>query len=98
MKLHILPRMLILLIVLLASCTPKVVIPVEPAAPSNVPATVTPAEPAANPTIPTDVPAASITTPIAVATSRGSELVASDPVAVNLASGGLQLVEFFRFT
>jgi hypothetical protein len=34
----------------------------------------------------------------AVATSRGSELEATDPATVNLASGQLQLVEFFRFT
>ena len=33
-----------------------------------------------------------------VATSRGPELHATDPAAVSLASGKLQLVEFFRFT
>ncbi|HKZ43779.1 MAG TPA: hypothetical protein VJZ78_01945 [Anaerolineales bacterium] len=31
-------------------------------------------------------------------TSRGPNLEASDPSLVNLASGQLQLVEFFRFT
>jgi hypothetical protein len=34
----------------------------------------------------------------AVATSRGSDLHATDPATVSLASGQLQLVEFFRFT
>ena len=34
----------------------------------------------------------------AVATSRGPNLEATDPATVNLASGQLQLVEFFRFT
>lgn len=34
----------------------------------------------------------------AVATSRGADLEATDPATVNLASGGLQVVEFFRFT
>jgi hypothetical protein len=34
----------------------------------------------------------------AAATSRGPELEASDPAAARLDSGGLQLVEFFRFT
>jgi hypothetical protein len=34
----------------------------------------------------------------AVATSRGPNLEATDPNTVSLASGGLQLVEFFRFT
>lgn len=33
-----------------------------------------------------------------VATSRGPELEATDPSTVSLASGELQLVEFFRFT
>ena len=33
-----------------------------------------------------------------VATSRGPNLEATDPATVSLASGGLQLVEFFRFT
>ena len=33
-----------------------------------------------------------------VATSRGDALEATDPATVNLASGQLQLVEFFRFT
>ena len=38
-------------------------------------------------------------TPIqAVATSRGPDLEATDPSMVILASGQLQLVEFFRFT
>lgn len=32
------------------------------------------------------------------ATSRGPDLHATDPATVSLASGGLQLVEFFRFT
>ncbi len=32
------------------------------------------------------------------ATSRGPNLEATDPASVSLASGGLQLVEFFRFT
>jgi len=36
--------------------------------------------------------------PAAVATSRGPNLEASDPATVQLASGSLQLVEFFRFT
>jgi hypothetical protein len=34
----------------------------------------------------------------AIATPRGPELEATDPNTVSLASGQLQLVEFFRFT
>jgi hypothetical protein len=33
-----------------------------------------------------------------VATSRGPDLEATDPTTVKLASGQMQLVEFFRFT
>ena len=33
-----------------------------------------------------------------MATSRGPDLHATDPSTVRLASGGLHLVEFFRFT
>ena len=36
--------------------------------------------------------------PLLVATSRGPNLEASDPTTVSLASGGVQFVEFFRFT
>ena len=36
--------------------------------------------------------------PQPVATSRGPNLEATDPTTVELASGSLQLVEFFRFT
>ena len=34
----------------------------------------------------------------AIATSRGANLEATDPTTVSLASGGVQFVEFFRFT
>ena len=36
--------------------------------------------------------------PVAVATSRGDELVASDPASVKLGEGKPVLIEFFRFT
>ncbi len=36
--------------------------------------------------------------PYPLATSRGPNLEATDPATVKLASGGLELVEFFRFT
>jgi hypothetical protein len=44
-------------------------------------------------------PAASEEPPaLPIATSRGPDLHATDPTTVSLASGGLQFVEFFRFT
>jgi hypothetical protein len=89
------------LALLLAACAPAPqAIPTQPqdlieasATPglvdASAAATATEAPPAADSANPT---------PAAVATSRGPNLEASDPSAVNLASGGPQLVEFFRFT
>jgi hypothetical protein len=62
--------------------------------------TATAAQVAASPTVPKAM-ATSTVPPLpvqAVATSRGPELEATDPTTVSLASGQLQLVEFFRFT
>jgi hypothetical protein len=42
--------------------------------------------------------AAPTATAQAVATSRGPNLEATDPTTVSLASGGVQFIEFFRFT
>lgn len=36
--------------------------------------------------------------PLALPTFRGDQLVATDPVSVNLSAGAPTLVEFFRFT
>lgn len=63
-----------------------------PQAAESIPATVT-----LVPTVPVATAAASVTVQ-AVATSRGPNLEATDPSTVKLASGQLQLVEFFRFT
>ncbi len=48
----------------------------------------------------TEAPTVATEAPIVqpAATSRGDSLEATDPATVNLASGQLQLVEFFRFT
>jgi uncharacterized lipoprotein YbaY len=73
---------LALVAVLLAACAPQAI---------QSPA------PAANPPQATEAPAQT-QAPAAVATSRGDKLEATDPATVALASGGIQLVEFFRFT
>ena len=76
----------------LAACAPTV--PASPGPMDTVPdaPAITPTpETATQPTVQADAPAA-------VATSRGPNLEATDPTTVVLASGGLQLVEFFRFT
>ena len=54
----------------------------------------------AAPAVETAVPQIEATVPavLPVATSRGPNLEATDPATVSLASGDLQLVEFFRFT
>ena len=74
-------------VIFLVSCSPTVT-PAEVATSSDVPAI----------TAQTAVPLQSGTDPQPVATSRGPDLIATDPTTVSLASGGLQLVEFFRFT
>jgi hypothetical protein len=88
---------LILVAVFLVACGPA-----EGPAPTNPPAATAPAtvlsptetDPAA--TLESSPPAEATALPIA--TSRGPDLHATDPTTVSLASGGLQFVEFFRFT
>jgi hypothetical protein len=99
---------LYLLAVLLAACAPatSTASPVQPSATSEP--SVTPAlDVTDGPASTVDLTATALlellsATPPAqvqpVATSRGPELHATDPATVNLASGQLQLVEFFRFT
>ena len=77
-----------LVAVLLASCAPQATQPsAPPQAITQTPESVTP------PQVTKEAPIV-----IAVATSRGPNLEATDPATVSLASGQLQLVEFFRFT
>lgn len=99
-KTRILPS-LSLLILLLAACAPA-----APATelPAQQPVTPIAVEPTATPILsvveeqpPIDSTLASAT-PLPIATSRGPNLEATDPSMVSLASGGLQFVEFFRFT
>lgn len=98
---------LLLLALLLASCAPaaspapSVDQPSvrEPASPVAVEPSATPLA-AGDPTTGVVPPATEVSapTPLPVATSRGPDLHATDPSTVNLASGQLQFVEFFRFT
>ena len=74
--------------VLLAACAPQATqlptaLSVATQAPENT----------AQPQVTNDAP-----TVVAAATSRGPDLEATDPATVSLASGQLQLIEFFRFT
>ncbi len=83
-----------LVAVLLASaCAPAATsVATAPPAVEVIPATA-----ALQSTAPTATTAGSVDVQ-AVATSRGPDLEATDPTTVSLASGQLQLVEFFRFT
>ena len=101
MKISRLFLSLSLLTVLLASaCAPAV----SSSTASAVDASATPvsqptdAEAATPPPVQPEATLAPTESALPVATSRGPELHATDPATVNLASGGLQLVEFFRFT
>lgn len=94
MKPRFLPWSLGLVIALLAiSCAPAA--PTETTSPEQASAPATDAAvPAVEPTAvvltdPTELP------PFV---PHGDSLVATDPATVSLASGGLQLLEFFRFT
>ena len=84
----------------LSSCAPAVTS--APSAPTEVLAPVAAAtEVLSTATAPEAVAVASPTQTVevqAIATSRGPNLEATDPTTVNLVSGQLQLVEFFRFT
>lgn len=90
----------LLAVISIAACAPAAPAtgsPTLPATGTGIP-TQTPVEApvtATQPEVPTDAPTA---VPEPAATSRGPALEATDPTTVSLASGGLQLVEFFRFT
>ncbi|HEY2980074.1 MAG TPA: hypothetical protein VGJ22_02750 [Anaerolineales bacterium] len=85
----------LLAVLLSTSCAPAATATAAPDAASPTAA--------AAPLVFTDTPALRATevaaaSPQPIATSRGPNLEATDPSTVSLASGGLQLVEFFRFT
>ncbi|SRR6266540_1120715 len=89
---------LILLAVLLAACAPaaSAVVPTQPV--EIVPTLPLPTPNADSPLQATSTPAETLApTALPIATSRGLHLEATDPTTVNMASGGLQLVEFFEF-
>jgi hypothetical protein len=83
-------------VLLAGSCAPAETAP--PALPTveSIPATAAPTEISA-PEATTFPPTAIVDIQV-VPTSLGPDLHATDPTTVSLASGGLQLVEFFRFT
>jgi hypothetical protein len=74
-------------------------VPVIPTEAPALPATSTPLilPPASTETV-LPVTPSPVVEVLPIATSRGPDLEATDPTTVALASGGLQLVEFFRFT
>lgn len=91
------PRLILkfgLLAVLLTSaCAPSV------NSPTPAPLAATPTGSTASVAQVTVTPEVTVTSAITpIATSRGPNLEATDPATVKLDSGGLLLVEFFRFT
>lgn len=99
------PRFLFLTMGLVAALSVTVVSCSAPAAPAvdSAPPAAAPTE-ASAPQPTAAVPAEATEAPAQAAevqpvpTSRGPKLEATDPATVSLASGQLQLVEFFRFT
>ena len=91
------PTVSLLALTMLSACAPAGPEPTVSVATS----TATAAQVVESPTAAEEVVVTSTVPPTpvqAVATSRGPELEATDPTTVSLASGQLQLVEFFRFT
>ena len=86
-----------LVIALLGSCAPA-----QPSAPTIQLPTATVVnqviESTPQPQVTTEAPTQAVIQVVPEATSRGPNLEATDPTTVSLASGSLQLVEFFRFT
>ena len=93
-----------LVVVLLAACAPTPVtlgpVPteenggaVQQSVSTSIPNIVAPEVATATPDIVEPEP-----TVLPIATSRGPNLEATDPTTVSLASGQIQIVEFFRFT
>ena len=87
-------------VILLAACAPESVATNSPIPATELPGEVLPTATLAAPTseLATQAAPGDEATAAPVATSRGPDLHATDPTTVNLASGGLQFVEFFRFT
>jgi hypothetical protein len=88
--------MSLIAVLLAVSCAPADTAP--PALPTveSTPATAAPTDVSAPEAPP--VPTNAIMDIQVVPTSLGPDLHATDPTTVSLASDGLQLVEFFRFT
>ncbi len=82
-----------LVAVLLVSCAPEATQPSTPLQATLPQAATQTPESVTQPQVTNEAP-----TVVAAATSRGPSLEATDPATVKLASGQLQLVEFFRFT
>jgi hypothetical protein len=87
-------------VILLAACAPESTATNPPVPATELPGEILPTATLAAPTLEPATQAApgEEATAVPVATSRGPDLHATDPTTVSLASGGLQFVEFFRFT
>lgn len=86
------------LILFISACAP-VVVPDTGQPPDELPLSIQPAEEIVRTTITPAQPEITLSIPsMMAATSRGDKLFASDPSAVNLASGTPAPAEFFRFT
>jgi hypothetical protein len=88
--------LIILFVVLLAACAPAATSTNPPVAATEALSTATVVAPTLEPA--TQAAPSEEATVLPLATSRGPDLHATDPTTVSLASGGLQFVEFFRFT
>jgi hypothetical protein len=89
-----------LILALLTACAPESIVTNPPAAVTEPPTLALPTATLPAPTLEStaQIAPSEEATALPLATSRGPDLHATDPMTVSLASGGLQFVEFFRFT
>ena len=104
MKTRLFPSLGLLLFLLASACAPAApteATQVAPASPAPVEATATLVQPVLSGATAVEGPIATQPAVVEVqpvATSRGPNLEATDPLTVSLASGQIHFVEFFRFT
>jgi len=87
----------LLVVFVLSACTPSVSVPLPTPTLAPQPAAPVPTTENATATVVMETEPPTEEVVVALPTSRGNELEATDPLTVNIASGEPQLIEFFAF-
>ncbi|HEX2992145.1 MAG TPA: hypothetical protein VHO49_15775 [Anaerolineales bacterium] len=97
-KLRLFPAFLLLALLMAACASAATSTPLQTQPEAVEPTAAAQQEPTAEQAPAVEETSAPSVEALPAATSRGPDLHATDPATVSLASGGLQLVEFIRFT